>query len=183
MSMEPGSQGKWTGMCMRDQWRLHWTGQWGWYMPLSAHVYCVAVTCKMTEQVEQHICIKFCVKLEPSPAKTIQMIQKAFGDDAMSAVQIKVWHKHFKDGKEFVESDPCSGRPTTSRASENVERVWAAINKDWWLTVRELEADLGILKTTVSEILTQDLGMKCCCGKIHSTASATRAEGISCCSY
>ena len=31
------------------------------------------------------------------------MIQKAFGDDAMSAAQIKVWHKHFKDGRESVE--------------------------------------------------------------------------------
>ena len=27
--------------------------------------------------------------------------------------------------------------------------------------MRELEADVGIPKTTVSEILTQDLGMKC----------------------
>ena len=25
------------------------------------------------------------------------MIQKAFGDDAMSAAQMKVWHKCFKD--------------------------------------------------------------------------------------
>ena len=28
------------------------------------------------------------------------MIQKAFKDDAMSVVQIKVWYKHFKDGQE-----------------------------------------------------------------------------------
>ena len=48
------------------------------------------------------------------------MIQKAFGDDLMSAVQIKVWHKHFKDGQESVESDPHSGRPATSRTRENV---------------------------------------------------------------
>ena len=42
----------------------------------------------------------------------------------------------------------------------NVERVRAANNKNWLLTVQELEADLGIPKTAVSEILTQDLGMK-----------------------
>ena len=71
-----------------------------------------------------------------------------------------MWHKHFKDGQESVESDPHSGRPATSRAPENVERVQAAINKDRQLTVRELEAGLGIPKTTVPEILTQDLGMK-----------------------
>ena len=35
-----------------------------------------------------------------------------------------------------------------------------AINKDWRLTGRELEADLGLPKTTVSQTLTQDLGMK-----------------------
>ena len=46
-------------------------------MPLSEHVYCVTVTFKMTEQVEQQICIRFCVKLEHSPMETIQIIQKA----------------------------------------------------------------------------------------------------------
>ena len=59
------------------------------------------------------------------------MIQKAFRDNAMSATQIKVWHRHLKDGQESVESDPCSGRPAKSRTPENVERVRAAINKDW----------------------------------------------------
>ena len=59
------------------------------------------------------------------------MVQRAFGDDAMSAAQIKVRHKCFKDGQESVQSDPHPGRPATSRTPENVERVWAAINKDW----------------------------------------------------
>ena len=47
----------------------------------------------------------------------------------------------------------------TSRTPENVECVWAAINKDQQLTVCELEADLGTPRTTVSEILMQDLGV------------------------
>ena len=46
-------------------------------MLLSEHMYCVAVTFKMAGQVEQWICIKFCVKLQHSSAETIQMIQKA----------------------------------------------------------------------------------------------------------
>ena len=39
---------------------------------------CVLVTIafKMTEQVQQRICIKFCVKLEHSSVETIKMIQK-----------------------------------------------------------------------------------------------------------
>ena len=46
-------------------------------MPLSEHVYCVAITFKMTERAEQQICIKFCIKLDRSSVETIQMIQKA----------------------------------------------------------------------------------------------------------
>ena len=64
-------------MCMHEQWWLHCTSQWGQWMLLSEHVYCVAIAFKMTEQVEQRICIKFCVNLEHSSAETIQMTQKA----------------------------------------------------------------------------------------------------------
>ena len=48
---------------------------------MSECVYCVAVTFKMAERVEQQICIKFCVKLEHSSAKTIQMTQEAAAGD------------------------------------------------------------------------------------------------------
>ena len=86
------------------------------------------------------------VEFDHSSMETIQMIQEAFQDDAMSAVQIKVWHRCFRDSHGSVESDPHSGRPVTSRTLENVECVRAAINKDQPMTVWELEADLGIPK-------------------------------------
>ena len=65
---------------------------------MSEHVYCVAVTFKMTEQVEQQICTQFYVKLEHSSTETIQMIQKAFRDDAVSAAEIKVGDTRFEGG-------------------------------------------------------------------------------------
>ena len=46
-------------------------------MLLSERVYCVAITFTMTEQVEQQICINFCLTLEHSSTETIRMIQKA----------------------------------------------------------------------------------------------------------
>ena len=82
-------------------------------MSLSEHVYCVPVTFKMTEQVEERTCIKIGVKLEHSSVETTRMIQKDFRDNAMSAAQIKVWHKRFEDGREFVESDPCPQKRDT----------------------------------------------------------------------
>ena len=63
------------GTCMNDG--LHWASQWEQWMPLSEHLYCVAVTFKMTEQVEQRIWIKFHLKLDYSSEDIIQMIQKS----------------------------------------------------------------------------------------------------------
>ena len=76
---------------------------------MSEHVYCVAITFKITERIEQQICIKFCIKLEHSSVETIWMTQKAFRDNAMRAAQIKLRYKYFKDGQESVESDSHSG--------------------------------------------------------------------------
>ena len=64
-------------MSMYEQWWLHCTNQWEWETPLSYHVYCVAITFRITEQVEQQIGIKFCMKFEHSSMETIRMIQKA----------------------------------------------------------------------------------------------------------
>ena len=62
---------------MYEQWWLPCASQWGWKMLLSEHAYCMAVTFKMTEPVEQWICIKFSIKLEHSSMENIQMTQKA----------------------------------------------------------------------------------------------------------
>jgi hypothetical protein len=51
----------------------------------------------------------------------------------MSEVQIKLRYRFFKDGWKSVESDPRTGRPSTSRINENRR-----------LTMRELEETLGI---------------------------------------
>ena len=114
----------------------------------------------MSERVDQRICIKFCFKLGHSSAETIPMIKKAFADDSMSEAQIKLWYRRFKDSRESVESDWLSGRPSTIRTPENFESVRAAINENRRLTVRELEEDLGIPLTIVSQILTEALGKK-----------------------
>ena len=60
-------------------------------MPLSKHVYCVAVASKMTEQVEQRICIQFCIKLAHSSMETLWVIQKvaAMGKCCLAASS---WH-------------------------------------------------------------------------------------------
>ena len=51
-------------------------------MLLSEHVCCVAITFKMTEQVEQRICITVCVKLE---------LFRNYSDDSEGLVAMGNW--------------------------------------------------------------------------------------------
>lgn len=88
------------------------------------------------------------------------MIKKAFGNESMSDCNIRVWYNRFKSGRETVASDPRSGRPSSSTSPDNVEKVRQAITQDSRLTVRELEEQLNIPKTIVSEILTEKLGLR-----------------------
>lgn len=119
----------------------------------------------MTEKTDQRICIKFCFKLGKTSSKTIQMMQTAFGDECMGITQIKEWYSRFKSGRTSVDSDPRMGRPSTSKSVHNIEQVRLAIEKDRRLTVRELEDDLGLPKSTIWEIITSNLGMKRVCAK------------------
>ena len=81
----------------------------------------------------------------------------------MGIIQLKESYRRFQNGRKSVDSDPRSGRPSLTTTSENIERVRLAIEGDRRLTVRELENDLGIPKTTVWEILNKILEMTRVC--------------------
>jgi len=63
---------------------------------VSESVYTQRVTfsfsAKMTEQLEQQYCIKFCQKLGDSQVETIRKVQWVFGDDAMGITDMKEWY-------------------------------------------------------------------------------------------
>ena len=107
--------------------------------------------------------MKFCFQLGKTSSETIQMMQKAFGNECMIKTRIKEWYNRFKGDRTSVDSDSRSNRPLTTKTLDNIERVRLTIEGDRRLTVRELENDLGIPKTTVWEILNKILGMTCVC--------------------
>jgi hypothetical protein len=49
------------------------------------------------------------------------MLREAFGEHSLSQRVIFEWHSRFKAGRVLVEIDECSGRPSTSKMTENVE--------------------------------------------------------------
>jgi hypothetical protein len=76
----------------------------------------------MDGKIEQHVCIEFCVKLSKSTTETHEMLREAFGERTLSQTGIFEWHSHFKAGRVSVEDDEQSGRPSTSKTTENVEK-------------------------------------------------------------
>ena len=114
----------------------------------------------MTERIEQRYCIKFCQKLGDTQVETIRKIQQAFGNEALNPTQIKQCFKRFKDGRASVESDPRSGRPSTSRKEEVMDQVREKVLEDRRLSVQEIVAEVGINTGSVHSILTEDLNLR-----------------------
>ena len=113
------------------------------------------------------------------------MMQKAFGNECMSKARIEEWYNRFKGGRTSFNSDSRSGRPSTTKTLDNIERVRLAIEGDRRLTVRELENDLRIPKTTVWEILNKILGMNrvCAVTGFFTTITRQRIHRILCSSF
>ena len=77
----------------------------------------------MQRSLEQRYSIKFCVKPNKTCAETIRLLKEAYGDQSLSSAQVKRWHKSFKEGREDVEDEQRSGRPSTTKTNEDVNRV------------------------------------------------------------
>ena len=88
------------------------------------------VTFAMQENIEQWYAINFCGKLNESATETSASLTEAYGNATLSRTTVFKWRRAFKEGRENVEDDPCSGRPISSTYDQNVEVVRAVMAKD-----------------------------------------------------
>lgn len=109
---------------------------------------------------EQRMNIKFCVKNGKSATETLQMLQIAYGDDCLSRTQVFEWHRRFKEGREDVNDDEHPGRPCDAITEENIEKVRDFVKVCKTSSVRFMEMELGIAKTTIHRILTEKIGLR-----------------------
>lgn len=123
---------------------------------------------------EQRINIKFCVKNGKSATETLQMLQIAYGDDCLSRTQVFEWHRRFKEGREDVNDDEHPGRPCDAITEENIEKVRDFVKVYKKSSVRFMEMELGIAKTTIHRILTEKIGLR----KLNSKFVPHRASKI-----
>ena len=105
----------------------------------------------MADNKEQRACVKFCFLSGKSAAETVLMLQEAVKEEALSKTQVYERHSRFKGDEMSCEDQPRSGRPSTCRNDENLEKVRNAINADRRRTIDEISEITGLSGVHVSD--------------------------------
>ncbi len=124
--------------------------------------YCCSSCKKMNLKTKPHFCIEFCVQLEKMPKETIMLPKKAFGDECLSNLSIKKWHKELKDGQKSVHDAPRCGGPCTLATEINSNTVVSIIEDNRHLSTRTLASLLNMSKMSVNRIPTPELKWNMC---------------------
>ena len=94
-------------------------------------------------------------------SETFEMIRRVYGDDSLSRTQCYEWLRRFKSGRESIEDDHRSGRPSTSTDDVHVSQIDQVVHSNHRLTIREMSDDCDIISfRSCQRILTGHLGMR-----------------------
>ncbi|UYV80282.1 hypothetical protein LAZ67_18002283 [Cordylochernes scorpioides] len=120
--------------------------------------------------MEQRAVIKFNAKLGRSASETYILMKQVYGTLCLSKSNVFIWHKRFSDGRNTLEDDKHTGRPSSSKTPESIEKVREFVeNNDGrddlkWRAVGRMEAGqsqvevakwLNVNKSVVSKIWKQ----------------------------
>jgi hypothetical protein len=75
----------------------------------------------MDLSMEQLLAIKVCLKVGKSTTETPQLVNLAYGDQALPRSSVSRWYGRFRDGRKYSEDDPRRGRRTEYRNDNNVD--------------------------------------------------------------
>ncbi|XP_025153825.1 putative uncharacterized protein FLJ37770 [Harpegnathos saltator] len=120
---------------------------------------CLAIFC-VTKMLGQRVCLKFCVKNGIKCSEAFKMLKKAFDDDTISQPRVHEWYERFQEGREDIEDDARSGRPSTSTSDENVEKVKETVLANRSITIREVAEEIGTSYGSCEAIFTNVSNIK-----------------------
>jgi len=99
--------------------------------------------------MEQRLAIKFCIKAGKSATETLQMVNAAYVDQALSRSNVFRWYGRFRDGREDIEDDPRIGLPTECGNDNDVEKISQLLLQNRHLLLRMLAEEVNVGKDTV----------------------------------
>ncbi len=114
----------------------------------------------MQKKVEQRANLKFLMASRKKPIECWRSLKDIYGRDAMSQMQVRVWHERFCSGDMSVQDKARTGRPRTVRIPRNVQKVQKTLDNDRRTSIHDLEMDTGLRRSTVHKMMKQDLKLK-----------------------
>ena len=114
----------------------------------------------MDKNIEQRICLKFCIANGISCAESMKILQKAYGESTLSKARAYEWYSAFKSGQDVVEDFPRFGWPSTSSTEVNIAKVKKMVTENRHLSSRETAAELSVSHESIRTILNDFLGIK-----------------------
>ncbi|UYV63055.1 hypothetical protein LAZ67_2002997 [Cordylochernes scorpioides] len=112
--------------------------------------------------MEQRAVIKFNAKLGISASETYILMKQVYGTLCLSKSNVFIWHKRFSDGRNTLEDDKHTGRPSSSKTPESIEKVREFVANNRSASLRMMAEVLHINKETFRTILHEDLGTHMC---------------------
>ncbi|KAJ8943649.1 hypothetical protein NQ318_005651 [Aromia moschata] len=79
---------------------------------------------------DSNVNLKFLVTLGKTFTEAYAMLKEVCGNECLSRIRVFEWFKQFKEGRETIEDDPRTGRPSTSKTDENIEKIGKLIRED-----------------------------------------------------
>ena len=116
---------------------------------------CVGTTCVCFEQRAN---IKFCFKIGKTFTETFELMKKVYGDDCLPRARVHEWFTRFRDGREDINDDEHTGRPKSVITKNSIEIVREFIKNEPKSSLKFMESELNISKTSIYRILTDHSG-------------------------
>ena len=128
----------------------------------------------MDKNIEQKICLKFCIANGILCVESLKILQKTYGKSTSPKTRAYEWYSAFKSGRDVVEDLPCSGRPSTSSTEVNITKVKEMVTENCHSSSRETAAELSVSHESIRTILNDCLGMKRVAGRLAPQDHLTR---------
>lgn len=110
--------------------------------------------------LEHRAVIKFLTKSNKMAKDIFEEMSAVYGESGPSYSTVKRWSQLFRQGRESIEDDPRSGRPSTAVTDENIDKVKKFVLEDRRIKMWQIVQALKISKERVGEILHAHLHMK-----------------------
>jgi len=73
---------------------------------------------------------KFCFKAGLSVTETLVLVQKAYGNEALSRSNVCRWYTRFQDGRKLVEDEERDSHPKSTRTEGNTAAAADLVKSD-----------------------------------------------------